>query len=183
MAEVEGLEAFLRSVIGNLDERTSGEVTSSRLPRILLFPYSRHSSYPELKHLVGTLKPRDVWPCTAVPSDWLREGASKVSELGIEVVRGLTRDWLQAYPSKISLGISVQKRLSGSTVVSSHLRHQSCQARMSHSRQQQVRRMSSRLPPKAVLLRPGIRSNRSIIHHVTREPVKSQSKGWHRSTR
>ncbi|KAL9612913.1 MAG: hypothetical protein Q9167_002496 [Letrouitia subvulpina] len=28
------------------------------------FPYARHSSYPELCHLVSTFKPSDIYPCT-----------------------------------------------------------------------------------------------------------------------
>ncbi|KAL4785350.1 hypothetical protein BJX76DRAFT_184488 [Aspergillus varians] len=40
------------------------------LPRTIRFPYSRHSSYAELCELVGTLKPRDIYPCTVDPRDW-----------------------------------------------------------------------------------------------------------------
>lgn len=47
---------------------------SDTLPRKITFPYSRHSSYQELCHLVGTLRPKDVWPCTVSPSDWLERG-------------------------------------------------------------------------------------------------------------
>ncbi|KAK4219877.1 beta-lactamase-like protein [Rhypophila decipiens] len=44
------------------------------LPNTITFPYSRHSSYPELCDLVNIFKPRDVWPCTVHRSEWLREG-------------------------------------------------------------------------------------------------------------
>ncbi|KAL2020411.1 hypothetical protein VTK56DRAFT_8454 [Thermocarpiscus australiensis] len=44
------------------------------LPNFIAFPYSRHSSYPELCHLVHTFKPRDVWPCTVDVPRWLLEG-------------------------------------------------------------------------------------------------------------
>ena len=43
-------------------------------PRIISFPYSRHSSYPELCHLVEIFKPKDVWPCTVNPVEWLNNG-------------------------------------------------------------------------------------------------------------
>jgi DNA cross-link repair 1C protein len=46
------------------------------LPKMIRFPYSRHASYPELCHLVSALKPRDVWPCTVSPADWIKNGIS-----------------------------------------------------------------------------------------------------------
>lgn len=46
------------------------------LPKMIRFPYSRHASYPELCHLVAALKPRDVWPCTVSPADWIKNGIS-----------------------------------------------------------------------------------------------------------
>ena len=43
-------------------------------PRIITFPYSRHSSYAELCHFLSIFKPRDVWPCTVSPIDWHENG-------------------------------------------------------------------------------------------------------------
>jgi len=43
------------------------------LPRVVTFPYSRHSSYPELCHLVSAFKPKDVWPCTVNPAEWIEK--------------------------------------------------------------------------------------------------------------
>lgn len=41
---------------------------------LITFPYSRHSSYEELRLLVGTLKPRSIFPCTAPsPSNFIEE--------------------------------------------------------------------------------------------------------------
>jgi hypothetical protein len=34
------------------------------------FPYSRHSSYNELRHLVGVFRPKDICPCTVSPETW-----------------------------------------------------------------------------------------------------------------
>ncbi|ETI25227.1 hypothetical protein G647_04600 [Cladophialophora carrionii CBS 160.54] len=34
------------------------------------FPYSRHSSYNELRHLVGVFRPRDICPCTVSLEAW-----------------------------------------------------------------------------------------------------------------
>jgi hypothetical protein len=44
------------------------------LPKTINFPYSRHASYPELCDLVLAFKPRDVWPCTVSPPEWIKEG-------------------------------------------------------------------------------------------------------------
>jgi DNA cross-link repair 1C protein len=37
------------------------------------FPFSRHSSYGELRHLVGTFRPKDVCPCTVELETWSEE--------------------------------------------------------------------------------------------------------------
>jgi DNA cross-link repair 1C protein len=37
------------------------------------FPYSRHASYNELRHLVSVLKPKDVCPCTVDEDSWSEE--------------------------------------------------------------------------------------------------------------
>jgi len=34
------------------------------------FPYSRHSSYKELRHLVGKFRPLDVYPCVVDENNW-----------------------------------------------------------------------------------------------------------------
>ncbi|KAB8276674.1 hypothetical protein BDV30DRAFT_235346 [Aspergillus minisclerotigenes] len=44
--------------------------SGSRLPRVIYFPYSRHSSYAELCELVSAFKPKDVYPCTVDPLTW-----------------------------------------------------------------------------------------------------------------
>ncbi|KAI1777228.1 Metallo-hydrolase/oxidoreductase [Hypoxylon cercidicola] len=44
------------------------------LPKKIIFPYARHSTLPELRHLVETLRPKDVWPCTVDPNSWERRG-------------------------------------------------------------------------------------------------------------
>jgi hypothetical protein len=40
------------------------------LPKIITFPYSRHSSYAELRDLVRVFKPMDIYPCTVNKADW-----------------------------------------------------------------------------------------------------------------
>jgi len=41
-----------------------------KLPRKITFPYSRHSSYEELCHLVGIFDPKDIYPCTVNEKTW-----------------------------------------------------------------------------------------------------------------
>ncbi|OIW24411.1 hypothetical protein CONLIGDRAFT_691706 [Coniochaeta ligniaria NRRL 30616] len=50
------------------------------LPKTITFPYSRHASYPELCNLVSAFKPRDVWPCTVSPAEWVKDGMCKVAD-------------------------------------------------------------------------------------------------------
>ncbi|KAI0477882.1 beta-lactamase-like protein [Xylariaceae sp. FL0804] len=50
---------------------------------VIRFPYARHSSLPELRQLVGALRPKDIWPCTFSPAHWYEKGWS---------IRGLFED-------------------------------------------------------------------------------------------
>ncbi|ORY61701.1 beta-lactamase-like protein [Pseudomassariella vexata] len=52
------------------------------LPTKITFSYARHSSYPELKHLVETLKPRDIWPCTVDVPYWHQSGITMQGYFG-----------------------------------------------------------------------------------------------------
>jgi hypothetical protein len=49
-------------------------VHEEALPKMIYFPYSRHSSLPELCHFVEVFHPKDVWPCTVNAAEWLRNG-------------------------------------------------------------------------------------------------------------
>ncbi|TGO71723.1 hypothetical protein BELL_0538g00070 [Botrytis elliptica] len=51
------------------------------LPKVITFPYSRHSSYAELCHLVEIFKPKDVYPCTVDEEEW-NEGLSMKTLFG-----------------------------------------------------------------------------------------------------
>jgi hypothetical protein len=68
-----GLQA-ITSKIKLRDDHAPDTTNGQTLPTVVTFPYSRHSSYPELCHLVSAFKPRDVWPCTVDAPHWLREG-------------------------------------------------------------------------------------------------------------
>ncbi|KAF3070293.1 Protein artemis [Trichoderma lentiforme] len=54
----------------------------TRLPDIIRFPYSRHSSYAELCNLVSAFKPRDIWPCTFRLETWQKNAMSIESLFG-----------------------------------------------------------------------------------------------------
>lgn len=58
-----------------------GKEPSTTLPNRIRFPYSRHSSYRELCHLVSVLKPKDIWPCTVDTLRWVRQGKSSCQRL------------------------------------------------------------------------------------------------------
>ncbi|KAH8126839.1 beta-lactamase-like protein [Trichoderma asperelloides] len=50
------------------------------LSKVIRFPYSRHSSYPELCNLVNAFRPKDIWPCTFHLESW-REKAISIESL------------------------------------------------------------------------------------------------------
>jgi DNA cross-link repair 1C protein len=41
------------------------------------FPYSRHSSYNELRHLVSIFQPKDICPCTVDENSWSEQSSMK----------------------------------------------------------------------------------------------------------
>lgn len=43
------------------------------LPRSITFPYSRHSSYSELRGLIAAFRPRDIYPCVVNEDTWNEE--------------------------------------------------------------------------------------------------------------
>lgn len=63
-----------KSLLGREAQRTRDIDAPEHLPKLVTFPYSRHSSYPELCHLVSAFKPKDVWPCTVNPTEWIKNG-------------------------------------------------------------------------------------------------------------
>ncbi|KAF5536249.1 hypothetical protein FMEXI_10421 [Fusarium mexicanum] len=67
----------LRKNTKNQKQRDEGS-----LPRTIYFPYSRHSSLPELRHFVKAFRPLDVWPCTVNNAEWLKNGITIGSMFG-----------------------------------------------------------------------------------------------------
>lgn len=57
------------------EDVTPAKEADVHLPKIITFPYSRHSSYAELRDLVRVFKPVDIYPCTVNKADW-HEGES-----------------------------------------------------------------------------------------------------------
>lgn len=64
----------VKRVADKLHEARPINNKEAELPKIIQFPYSRHSSYPELCQLVNIFRPRDVWPCTVHEMDWIKNG-------------------------------------------------------------------------------------------------------------
>jgi DNA cross-link repair 1C protein len=69
------LSELKKHILQSLTQKRSASVTESKeqeqgLPRMITFPYSRHSSYAELCDLVRVFRPKDVYACTVNPSTW-----------------------------------------------------------------------------------------------------------------
>ncbi|QPC78671.1 hypothetical protein HYE68_009423 [Fusarium pseudograminearum] len=54
------------------NSKNQKSVHEEALPKTIYFPYSRHSSLPELRHFVDAFRPKDIWPCTINTAEWLR---------------------------------------------------------------------------------------------------------------
>ena len=72
------LTQLVKVITRSLTEKQKAAVKSASdekaqdpaLPRVITFPYSRHSSYAELCDLVRIFKPKDVYPCTVDQDTW-----------------------------------------------------------------------------------------------------------------
>ncbi|TGO33219.1 hypothetical protein BHYA_0259g00010 [Botrytis hyacinthi] len=82
---LEGLgESLLRKLAQKstvIPDKKRDSIPGSGLPKVITFPYSRHSSYAELCHLVDIFKPKDVYPCTVDEEEW-HEGLSMKTLFG-----------------------------------------------------------------------------------------------------
>lgn len=64
-------------------KRENGEKDSkAETSNIIHFPYSRHSSYEELRHLLSVLRPKDICPCTVDLDRWEDDELSMESLFG-----------------------------------------------------------------------------------------------------
>jgi DNA cross-link repair 1C protein len=68
-------KVLTKSVVDKRRLGVNESVEDQILPRVITFPYSRHSSYAELCHLVRIFQPKDVFPCTVDEDNW-HEGMS-----------------------------------------------------------------------------------------------------------
>jgi DNA cross-link repair 1C protein len=64
------------------NDKSQKSVHEEALTKTICFPYSRHSSLPELCHFVQAFQPKDVWPCTVNTAEWLRHGITVGSLFG-----------------------------------------------------------------------------------------------------
>ena len=72
--------ALLSKILGQGKPSDPTDALLDQLPKpeihindTIHFPYSRHSSYNELRHLVNEFQPRDICPCTVCPEAWSEE--------------------------------------------------------------------------------------------------------------
>lgn len=64
---------LIKAIEKVVSEKSAGTPEAPRdgsLPKTITFPYSRHSSYPELCDLVRIFKPKDVYQCTVNEEFW-----------------------------------------------------------------------------------------------------------------
>ncbi|KAK4166397.1 beta-lactamase-like protein [Cladorrhinum sp. PSN259] len=71
-----GLQAIAKKLQPRARQPLADSPKEAALPTTITFPYSRHSSFPELCSLVGAFKPKDIWPCTVDVHRWLSDDVS-----------------------------------------------------------------------------------------------------------
>lgn len=54
-------------------QKFQSKIGENGLPNVIRFPYSRHSSHSELRHLISTFRPKDIYPCTFDAQNWTEE--------------------------------------------------------------------------------------------------------------
>jgi DNA cross-link repair 1C protein len=74
------LSEFTRVILQSMAKKRNEDIAKTKqeelgLPQVITFPYSRHSSYPELCDLVRAFRPKDVYACTIDAHTW-QEGFS-----------------------------------------------------------------------------------------------------------
>ncbi len=152
------LKNGLEAIVGKLGVRqqlSENDSDGQSLPTVVTFPYSRHSSYPELCNLVGAFKPKDVWPCTVDLPSWLREGLTHIRGLG--------------YPgiNAVSLGITIEN-LFGEHCSGSTFRHDDLLKERFADRQNiTVESMDSQVTVSSV----SVLTHRSQLSPIGGEPV------------
>jgi DNA cross-link repair 1C protein len=76
------LAEFIKLLIGTEDsseipakkpENPNEPESDTILGDTIRFPYSRHSSYNELRHLISVLRPKDICPCTVDQNSWTED--------------------------------------------------------------------------------------------------------------
>ena len=72
---VDDFDDEMSTNMASLWQKLGAAPRETPLPRVILFPYARHSTFEELRQLVKTFTPRDVWPCTFDAEHWRQQGA------------------------------------------------------------------------------------------------------------
>ncbi|KAK0742393.1 beta-lactamase-like protein [Apiosordaria backusii] len=70
----DGIQAITKKLRSQTIQTIPTDSNTAALPKTITFPYSRHSSFPELCALANAFKPRDIWPCTVDAPRWVEQG-------------------------------------------------------------------------------------------------------------
>ncbi|KAK0124050.1 hypothetical protein ONS95_009036 [Cadophora gregata] len=121
------LAQLAAAVIRAVTEQQRNDLITSRekgksqsLPKVITFPYSRHSSYEELCELLKIFKPKDVWPCTEDPYYWHEVGMSIKDLFGHECSEAIFR-YDREMSQKVSQAASRHVHIQSQTTASSQL--------------------------------------------------------------
>ena len=76
------IKDFLRLLADGEDKQQAVSKQQRYVQNVIHFPYSRHSSYSELRHLVELFRPRDICPCTVDLNNWEEQNLSMQSLFG-----------------------------------------------------------------------------------------------------
>ncbi|KAK4179431.1 beta-lactamase-like protein [Triangularia setosa] len=107
----DGLQAITKKLKSQTKQPSLTDSNTVALPKTITFPYSRHSSFPELCELADAFKPKNIWPCTVDVPRWIDQDITIEGLFGHHCSTSEFRYDKLMFEQRAKLGISDQEML------------------------------------------------------------------------